>query len=396
MKLLRLSGLDGPGITASLLHEISTEDATVRHLGQSVLEGALALYVSLDKISPSLQTKLENLAQARGLSLSLLDLPKNSNGSSFSSARTYTLTVVSGTYGTSISAGALARVTELLASYSLNIERLTPLSSHALSCIEIRVSTPGVQFDSKPLRSQLLKLAGELGVDLGFQKETLFRRSKRLAAFDMDSTLIQEEVIDELARAHGVYEEVAKLTARAMAGELDYDESLRARVHCLKGLKMETMDQVIRSLTLTPGALETINILKLLGMKVVLISGGFLKVALHLKEKLGLDDVYSNQLVFHEGQTTGEVHTPIVNAQRKADLLDTLIQREGISKDQTLAVGDGANDILMLAQAGLGIAFHAKPRVQERASVSISGRDLRSILYFMGIPEHEFTVPRSP
>eukprot|EP00871_Galdieria_phlegrea_P001227 jgi/Galph1/2104/GphlegSOOS_G814.1 len=216
------------------------------------------------------------------------------------------------------------------------------------------------------------------------------RRSKRLVVMDMDSTLIQQEVIDELARHANVYEQVKKITYRAMNGEIDFKESLKRRVACLKGTSTAVFDKVIASLEYTEGAHTLCSTLKRLGYKLAVISGGFDFVTKYVRRELQLDYDFANQLeVDNEGFLTGRTIGPVVDAQRKADLLETLAQMEHITCNQVIAVGDGANDLPMLSKAGLGIAFNAKPAVQEAANFRINIRKLDAILYFLGIPEKE-------
>lgn len=242
------------------------------------------------------------------------------------------------------------------------------------------------------MKKELLGIAKKLGVDIALQAEGLYRRAKRLVVLDMDSTLIQSEVIDELARFKGVYDQVSAITHEAMNGKMDYDESLRQRVRMLKGMPLGDLEKVFQKVELTPGAADLIGILKKLGYKIALISGGFTYVADKLKQSLGIDFVYANYLEIKDGTLTGNVIPPIVNAQRKADLLDVIAQQERIELDQVIAIGDGANDLLMLEKAGLGIAFNAKPTVREKADLALSQKNLRSILYLLGLSERDLAV----
>ena len=235
----------------------------------------------------------------------------------------------------------------------------------------------------------MLSVATSAGFDVSLQRESLYRRSKRLVVLDMDSTLIRIEVIDELARAAGVGAEVARITERAMHGEMDYDESLRQRVGLLAGLDVAVLDKLAANLPLTDGAETLVRVLKRLGYKIAVISGGFSRAAEALKRRLGVDYAYSNNLEVQGGKLTGRVVGPIVNGQRKAELLETIAQAEGVLLDQVIAVGDGANDALMLERAGLGIAFHAKPKLREAADTSISAAGLDAILYLLGFSARE-------
>jgi len=236
---------------------------------------------------------------------------------------------------------------------------------------------------TREIRHAVLAEAGRL--DIAIQREGLTRRAKRLVAMDMDSTLIQMEVIDELARRRGVGDEVAAITARAMHGELDFEDSLRARVALLAGLEDRHLDEVAASLPLTDGAAGLVRILSRLGYRTAVISGGFTFAAEALKQRLGLDYAYANTLERVGGRLTGRVVEPIVTPQRKADLLDLLAQGERITLDQTIAIGDGANDLPMLQRAGLGIAFHAKPKVTAAAHTAISHGSLERVLYLLGL-----------
>ncbi|MFY0573127.1 phosphoserine phosphatase SerB [Cystobacter fuscus] len=225
--------------------------------------------------------------------------------------------------------------------------------------------------------------------DVALQRESLYRRAKRLVVMDMDSTLIRIEVIDELARAHGVGEQVSRITERAMHGEMDYDESLRQRVALLKGLDARVLHELAARLPLTEGAETLIRVLKRLGYRTAIISGGFSVAAEALRARLGIDYAHSNLLEEADGKLTGRTLGAIVNARRKAELLEDIARAEGILLDQVIAVGDGANDLLMLERAGLGIAFRAKPKLRQAADTSISAGGLDTILYFLGLTARE-------
>jgi phosphoserine phosphatase len=275
-------------------------------------------------------------------------------------------------------------VTEVLARHRVNISEIERLSESEFGCVELLISS-GSEIDRMALKHDLLAAARTEGVDLALQAEGLYRRAKRLVAFDMDSTLIQSEIIDEFARKLGRYDEVAAITREAMHGRLPFAEALSKRVACLRGLTQAQIDEVFSETLLTPGAEELIRVLKKLGYRIALISGGFSCIADRLKTRLGIDYAYANHLVLKDGKATGEVLPPVIDAQRKADLLEVIAQQEGIHLDQVIAVGDGANDLLMIEKAGLGIAFNAKPAVNERADLALSQQSLRSILYLLGI-----------
>ena len=253
------------------------------------------------------------------------------------------------------------------------------------ACVEFSLKgTPDESF-----REQLLALCADLDIDVALQEDSIFRRNRRLIAFDMDSTLIRTEVIDELAILAGVGDEVAAITERAMHGELDFSQSLAQRVSLLKGLKESALAEVAAALPLSEGVEHLFQILNRLGYKTAVLSGGFDYFGKVLQQKLGIDYVFANRLEIVDGELTGRVIPPVVDAVRKADLLRDIAKKEGILMQQTIAVGDGANDLAMLDAAGLGIAFHAKPLVRESAGHSISNLGLDSLLYLMGFRDRD-------
>jgi phosphoserine phosphatase len=290
----------------------------------------------------------------------------------------------------------LAAVSACLAEQGLNIDIITRLSGRPpriddgaprRACVEFSVR--GQPRNEDELRAALMQATHDHPIDIAWQRDNIYRRLRRLVAFDMDSTLIQHEVIDELAREAGVYEKVAGITEMAMRGELDFNQSLTQRVALLKGLKESTMANVARRLNLTEGAQRLITNLKSFGYKTAIISGGFNYFGRYLQEKLGIDYVRTNDLESENGVLTGRVKGEIINAQRKAQLLQEIAAQENISLQQTIAVGDGANDLPMLAAAGLGIAFHAKPLVAQSAKHKISTLGLDSILYLIGVRDRD-------
>ncbi|CAM6053777.1 unnamed protein product [Sphagnum tenellum] len=245
------------------------------------------------------------------------------------------------------------------------------------------------QIQESELRKELLLISKSFKIDIALQAEGIYRKAKRLVILDMDSTLIQSEVIDELAREKGVYAEISEITQRTMMGEMNFTESLRLRCQALKGLTEADLERVYQRIELTPGAEPFIHILKKLGYKIAVISGGFTFVAEKLKQKLGLNYAYANVLEIQDGVVTGQVLPPIIDAQRKADLLEVIAQLEKIEPAQVIAVGDGANDLLMLDKAGLGIAFNAKMVVREKADLALSQKNMQTILYLLGFSERE-------
>jgi phosphoserine phosphatase len=399
--LITVSGKDAPGITSEMTRLLAESDCEVLDIGQAVLHGLLSLSILFKPAgtpASGVLRELEATAKNLGLQLHARTLPVSSpseEGTDALAARRqpYAVTLIA----ERISASVLHEVTTLLVRHRLNIDAIQRLSERELSCVELSVSFPGetaaagAPLDPIALRRELLDLSARGQVDIGFQAEGLYRRAKRLVVFDMDSTLIQNEVIDEFARERGVYERVAAITEEAMRGRLDFQESLTRRVRELQGLTLNEIENVAARLQLTPGAEELVRILKRLGYKTAIISGGFSVIADRFKARLGMDYAYANSLEMKDGAATGRVLPPIVDAQRKADLLEVIVQQEKIHLDQVIAVGDGANDLLMLDRAGLGIAFNAKPLVREKADLSLSQKSLQSILYLLGIPGRDLS-----
>lgn len=297
--------------------------------------------------------------------------------------------------GRTVTARHIAEVTSVVAEHGLNIDaikRLTgriPLSEDdraAKSCIELSVRGSLTDEERSTMQEGFMNLS-EIGLDVSFQKDDIYRRSRRLICFDMDSTLIETEVIDELAERAGVGEEVRAITASAMRGEIDFRESFSRRVALLKGLDVSVMEEIARSLPITEGLERMMTILKRVGYKTAILSGGFTYFGNYLRQKYGFDYVYANELEIEEGKLTGRYVGEVVDGRRKAELLRLLCQFEEINIAQSVAVGDGANDLPMLNLAGLGIAFHAKPKVKATARQSISTIGLDGILYFLGLKD---------
>src|SRR5437763_4730500 len=376
--ILTFTGRDAPGITARLTRILGEAGARLDDVEQVVVQGLLTLGFAVEMADEEPALK-ELLFAARSMGLSL-DYRKPEPPAAERRQR-YALTVIART----LEPAALQVVSEVLAAHGANIESIQRLSEGGLSSVEFHVSlAPGD--DEQALKRALLAAAMQGGFDSALQRESLLRRSKRLIVMDMDSTLIRIEVIDELARAHGVGDRVSAITRRAMLGEIDYDQSLRERVALLQGLSARVLQELAANLPLTEGAETLLRVLKRLGYRTAVISGGFSVAAEALQKRLGIDFAWSNTLeISSDGKLTGRVIGAIVNAQRKADILQELSNREGVPLDQVIAIGDGANDLLMLQKAGHGIAFHAKPKLREAAHTAISAMGLDAILYLLGI-----------
>jgi len=385
--LVTVSGQDGPGITARLMKIIADYGVEVFDMGQAVTHGLLSLSFVLG-LNPEDKNQSGNVlkdllfeANLMGLALSYKVVDKKIYTPEMYGEK-FIVTCVS---PSTITSTFISDVANILAQHKINIERIDKVSPIEFSSLEISTSI-SKNLDTKKLKEELLKTSTTHRIDVAFLKDNVFRRNKRLIVFDMDSTLIQTEVIDELADLCGAGEEVKKITHRAMNGEIDFDESLKLRVSKLKGLETRKMQDILDRLPLTPGVEDFLKTVKNLGYKVALISGGFTFFADALKVKLGLDYSFANELEIQEGRLTGNVKGTIVNANQKALLVKLISQQENISLEQVVAIGDGANDLPMLATAGLGIAFHAKDIVRKQAEQHMSHGPMTSILYFLGIP----------
>jgi phosphoserine phosphatase len=383
--LITVTGPDRPGVTSTLTGILAEEDARLLDIEQVVVQGQLTLCLLADLPAKTRDVLKELLFAAKELGLGMDFKPVQpphggAPAAGAAEAKAYVITAIAPSLG----AAQMHALASTLAAEGANIEKIGRLSENTLASVEIHAMLPADR-DTEALRRTLLAVGTSSGFDVSLQRENLYRRSKRLVVMDMDSTLIRIEVIDELARAAGVVGEVAKITERAMQGEMDFDEALRRRVALLKGLDIAVLDRISSDLPLTEGAETLIRVLKRLGYRTAVISGGFSRASDALKRRLGIDYAYSNTLEIEGGKLTGRVIEPIVNARRKAELLETIAQAEGVLLDQVIAVGDGANDALMLERAGLGIAFHAKPKLKAAADTSITAAGLDAILYFLGI-----------
>jgi phosphoserine phosphatase len=396
--LINITGLDRPGLTAAITGVLSQGGVNILDVGQAVIHDALSLGILVEipdteqgssVLKDILFTAYQLDQQVRFTAVSEDDYQHWVDGQG---KGRHIITLLT----RKVTAEQLHRVSSIIAKYGLNIDQIDRLSGRmpldtpsdqGKGCIEFSVR--GEPVDPKAMQAEFLSVAQALNVDIAFQQDSLFRRNRRLAVFDMDSTLIQAEVIDELAKAHGVGELVSEITERAMRGELDFRASFKERMALLKGLDVSVLDQIGASLQLTEGAETLFAELKRLGYKTAILSGGFTYFAKQIQARLGIDYVFANELEVVDGQCTGRAIEPIVDAQRKADLLRELALKEGLSLEQTIAVGDGANDLPMLAIAGLGVAFRAKPLVKQSAKQAISTLGLDGVLYLLGFRDRE-------
>ena len=389
--LVTVTGPDHPGITAALAGVLADKEARLLDIEQVVVQGqlTLCLLVGFEPGVSKGESALKDLlftAKRMGLDLAFRVLEDREGTSQLPPPRSARFAVTA--IGDGLDAAGVQLLAQVLAQAEANIETIQRLSSGVLHSLEIVLSLPvgdHPEEDGRRLRRALISATEGRDIDVAVQRERLTRRAKRLVVFDMDSTLIRIEVIDELARRFGIVEKVAAITERAMAGELDYEASLRERVKLLAGMPYADVLALAADLPVTEGVPELLSVLRKLGYKTAVISGGFTFAANALKERLGLDYAYANHLEVEEGKLTGRVRDPVVTPQRKADLLDAIAQREGIDLEQTIAVGDGANDMGMLERAGLGIAFHAKAKLKEAADTSFDAGGLDRILFLLGL-----------
>jgi phosphoserine phosphatase len=426
--LLRFTGEDRPGLTAELADALAKLGATVLDINQAVIHQSLLLgiMVAIPEAAGEAEVKTTFKSVRKAAKRNELKLKVRPIGDDDYDAWVgrqgkprHILTLLT----RSLTATQLAAVTHVVAEQGLNIDVIHRLSgrrprprklpghhseqgpdstagpngaeatsgatSGGGACVECWLR--GEPVDADAMHGRFVDLAGDLALDLAWQKDDVYRRSRRMVVFDMDSTLIRAEVIDDLAKEAGAGQKVAAITEAAMRGELDFDQSLRQRVATLVGLPATTLQRVADRLELTEGAETLLTNLKAFGYKTAVLSGGFTYFGRHLQKKLGLDHVHANELEIVDGQLTGRVLGPIVNGPRKAELLEQIAAHEGIHRRQVVAVGDGANDLPMLNRAGLGIAFHAKPIVRARAEQAVSTLGLDAILYLLGVRDRQRT-----
>jgi phosphoserine phosphatase len=401
--LIHFSGPDAPGLTAGVTGVLAAHNLSILDIGQAVVHETLALgmlvEIPADTDFAPAKLALQNRAHELGLQAHFRKISHSRLKHWLSGLHGdhpgvpvahFIITVLA----RAVTFEQIARISAVVAGHGMNIDRIERLSGQLAhlsgvgnACIELAVSGDATR--EAGIRAELLAIAQEQCIDVAFQREGIFRRNRRLFAFDMDSTLIQGEVIDELAKMAGVGEGVSRITEAAMRGELAFDESFTRRVALLKGLSQERVNSLLDTIPLADGAERLIRTLKLLGYKTAILSGGFNFFARSLQQRLGIDYVHSNELEIVDGAVTGRVIPPIINGARKAALLAEIAAREGISLEQVVAVGDGANDIPMLDLAGMGIAYRAKAVVRQSADQSISCLGLDGLLYLIGVRDRD-------
>ena len=394
--LLNISGEDKPGLTSSLTHILGRYNATILDIGQAVIHNTLSLGILFEspkgKESGPILKDLLFKAYELDIQAKFTPVPAKDyqNWVSLQGKDRYIITLL----GRMITAEQISKVTDVITDQGLNIESINRLTgripleevgtqtTNAKSCVTLSVR--GTPPNRENMNLSFLEMASSLGIDISFQEDNLYRRNRRLVCFDMDSTLIQTEVIDELAERAGVGEQVKVITESAMRGEIDFNESFKQRMALLKGLPEAELEDIAKNLPITEGAERLFKALQRFGFKTAILSGGFTYFGNYLKEKLGVDYVYANELEIKDGALTGNYIGSIVNGNKKAELMRLIAQFENLDLNQVIAVGDGANDLPMLNLAGLGIAYHAKPKVRKNASQAIDTIGLDGILYLLG------------
>lgn len=390
--LVNISGEDKPGVTTALTKILGQHNANILDIGQANIHHSLSLAIMFEARTSASGNILKDLllkACEIGVTVKFTPITKENYSTwvNLQGKNRYIITIL----GKELTATQISAVTSVILDHKMNIEAIGRLTGRVPVEMKSRPSRACVEFsvrgaidDVAELRKKFMDMSAKHNVDIALQEESMYRRMRRLICFDMDSTLIQTEVIDELADRNGVGAEVRAITESAMRGEIDFSESFKKRVSLLKGLDESVMKEIAENLPITEGMTRLIRILKKSGYKMAILSGGFTYFGNYLKEKYGFDYVYANELEIEDGKLTGNYVGDIVDGKRKAELLRLLAQVEKVDLRQTVAVGDGANDLPMLGVAGLGIAFHAKPKVKENAEQSLSTVGLDGLLYFLG------------
>lgn len=394
--VITATGKDKPGLITEITELISNSNGNIVDIEAFSMRGLFAIFMIVDchKMSVShetLKSKLAVMGRKVGLDITIEPLQA---GRRKSGKKLVLLTTMG-----KDRPGIVARISRFLSENNANIERIRMIAYGELNAMEILIDINEITFSVEEFKESLNKECKIVGQDVVFQKDTVFRKPKRLIVFDVDGTLIDAEMIDDLAKVAGVGGRVSEITSKAMNGEIEFKQALKDRVQLLEGLPVEALESIVENLDVTPGAEELIIALKALGYKIALISGGFTQFVEKIQEKLGIDYVYANKLVIEDGKLTGEVGEPIIDAERKAELMKEIAQKENLLMEQVVAVGDGANDRFMLQNSGLGIALYPKAVLQKVASGVITKDNLAGILYCLGAPEEklkEFVPDKKP
>ncbi|MFQ5842763.1 MAG: phosphoserine phosphatase SerB [Thermodesulfobacteriota bacterium] len=385
-------GEDRVGLVASLTGVLFEAGLNIVDIEQSVIHAQFTMVLLVQPFKPvfdmrQLRRDLEGIGRDLDLNIAVMPLGEFKGLRLAEEKTPYVLTILG-----SDRPGVVAAISRVLAEGSANIEKIKMIARGEFLAMEMLVDIQGGNF--APLRERLLEVANEIGIDIIAQPERMYKKRKKIIVFDMDSTIVDAEIIDEMARFCGMDREVGEITERGMRGEIDFAQSLRERVRCLRGIEVDDLKSLTGSMRLTEGAGELISGLKEMGFKIALISGGFDFFTDVLKERLGFDYAFGNQLETEGGRLTGRVKGRIIDAKRKAEIVDEMCTREGVTREEVVAVGDGANDQIMVANAGLGIAFNAKGVLKKVADGSLTKDHLKGVLYCLGISETDLRAPQ--
>ena len=385
--VITVVGEDRVGLVASVTSLLFKAGLNIVDIEQSVIHSQFTMVLLVQPLKPTfdiVQLRQELKGIGRDLALNIAVIPlKEFKGLRVAEEKVpYVLTILG-----SDRPGVVAGISRVLAEGSVNIEKIKMIARGEFLAMEMLVDIRGGNF--VPLRKRLLEVADEIGMDIIAQPERMYKKRKKIIVFDMDSTIVDTEIIDEMARFCGMGREVEEITERGMRGEVDFAQSLRERAHCLKGMEVDDLKSLTKSMRLTEGAGELISALKEMGFKIALVSGGFDFFTEVLKDRLGFDYAFGNQLEIEGGRLTGRVKGKIIDAKGKAEIVDEICRREGVTREEVVAVGDGANDQIMVANAGLGIAFNAKDVLKKVADGSLPKDHLKGVLYCLGISDSD-------
>lgn len=380
-------GGDREGLVAEITGKLADINVNIVDIEQSVIHGLFSMFMLIDTNKTiinidEIRGRLYEYSRRLNVNINITPLSEYGGEDKKEGREIQKITILG-----KDKPGIVAGISKALFGLNINIERIKMIARGDLLAMELFVNSKDVPLDK--LRKRMEKTGDEVGVDIIVQPEDMSRFRKRLVVFDMDGTLVDAEIIDELAKAAGIGERVSELTAQGMRGEIEFKESLRKRVSMLKGLSESTLQRIRENMKLTSGSEELINALKTMDYKLALISGGFTYFTDVLKERFSFDYAYANELVIKNGKLTGEIKGRIIDSKRKAEIMDELVKRENISRGDIIAIGDGANDQIMLKNAGLGIAFNAKEVLKKVADGSITKNNLKGLMYCLGISERD-------